>query len=75
VNDVVLLEEGKETTRNAFPSSNLSSVASFKKEQSDPADPLAAILSKHDSCPEFKIPSRVFSPGHDNGPENLTRSA
>ncbi|XP_044170488.1 uncharacterized protein LOC122954502 [Acropora millepora] len=50
VNDVIALVENKEMARNALPSSTLSAVSSFKRQQVPPKEPPSATPSRADQA-------------------------
>ena len=68
VNDVISLVEGKEMARNALPTSSLSAMSSFRRQQNPP--PGAAIVapshadrSKEAKCPDCRSYFKVFTEG------------
>ena len=68
VNDVIALVENKEMARNALPSSTLSAVSSFKRQQDPPKDPPPATPSRVDqarqaTCPDCKSLFKIFTEG------------
>ena len=68
VNDVVALVENKEMARNALPSSTLSDVSSFRRQQTQPTGTPAATPSRADQvkqaiCPDCKISFNIFTEG------------
>ena len=56
VNNDIALVESKEMARNALPSANLSSVSSFKQQQSCPPIP----SNKQATCPDCKVIPDVY---------------
>ena len=68
VNDVVSVVENKEMARNALPSSTLSAVSSFRRQQNHPvtsakAIPSTADRAREEICHDCKSPFKVFSEG------------
>ena len=68
VNDVIALVENKEMARNALPSSTLSAVSSFKRQQVPPKEPPSATPSRADqtkqaACPDCQRLFRIFTEG------------
>ncbi|KAL9972701.1 hypothetical protein ACROYT_G019061 [Oculina patagonica] len=68
VNDVIALVENKEMARNALPSSTLSAVSSFKRQQDPPKEPPSATPSRVDqarqaTCPDCKSLFKIFTEG------------
>ena len=68
VNDVIALVENKEMARNALPSSTLSAVSSFKRQQVPPKEPPSATPSRADqakqaACPDSQRLFRIFTEG------------
>ena len=68
VNDVIALVENKEMARNALPSSTLSAVSSFKRQQEPPKEPPLATPSRADqakqaACPDCKNLFKIFTEG------------
>ena len=68
VNDVIALVENKEMARNALPSSTLSAVSSFKREQDPPKEPPTTTPSRVDqakqaTCPDCKSLFKIFTEG------------
>ena len=68
VNDVIALVENKEMARNALPSSTLSAVSSFKRQQEPPKEPPSATPSRADqakqaACPDCKNLFKIFTEG------------
>ncbi|XP_068753710.1 uncharacterized protein [Montipora capricornis] len=68
VNDVIALVENKEMARNALPSSTLSAVSSFKRQQEPPKEPPSANPSQADqakqaACPDCKNLFKIFTEG------------
>ena len=68
VNDVIALVENKEMARNALPSSTLSAVSSFKRQQDPPKEPPTTTPSRVDqakqaTCPDCKSLFKIFTEG------------
>ncbi|KAK2555623.1 hypothetical protein P5673_022644 [Acropora cervicornis] len=68
VNDVIALVENKEMARSALPSSTLSAVSSFKRQQVPPKEPPSATPSRADqakqaACPDCQRLFRIFTVG------------
>ncbi|XP_048578380.1 uncharacterized protein LOC125560619 [Nematostella vectensis] len=68
VNDVIALVEGKEMARNALPSSSLSAILPFRRQQKPPSDNPPAAPSQPDrarqaACPDCRALFHVFSEG------------
>ena len=68
VNDVIVLVENKEMAWNALPSSTLSAVSSFKRQQEPPKEPPLATPSRADqakqaACPDCKNLFKIFMEG------------
>ncbi|XP_078377784.1 uncharacterized protein LOC144660939 [Oculina patagonica] len=68
VNEVIALVENKEMARNALPSSTLSAVSSFKRQQDPPKEPPSATPSRVDqtrqaTCPDCKSLFKIFTEG------------
>ena len=68
VNDVIALVENKEMARNALPSSTLSAVSSFKRQQDPPKEtptttPSRVDQAKQATCPDCKSLFKIFTEG------------
>ena len=68
VNDVIALVEGKEMARNALPSSSLSAISSFRRQQNPalvtpPSDPSQADRARQAVCPDCRALFHVFTEG------------
>ena len=68
VNDIIGLVENKEMAHNALPSSTLSAVSSFKRQQEPPKEPPSATPSRADQAkqaawPDCKNLFKIFTEG------------
>ena len=68
VNDVIALVENKEMARNALPSSTLTAVSSFKRQQVPPKEPRSATPPRADqakqaACPDCQSLFRISKEG------------
>ena len=62
VNDVIALVENKEMARNALPSSTLSAVSSFKRQQEPPKEPPSTTPSRADQAKQAARPDSALQP-------------
>lgn len=68
VNELISMVENKEMARNALPTSSMSAMSAFRRQQNTaekPAEkPSASDRSKEATCPDCRSPFKIFSEGN-----------